>query len=177
MGPQRREMTAVVGGETTSLLNAPRTAAAAAAAAAEAHEDPFSRAFETGGGRGGSSEDGAGDMPRYDLHSYHAQPSSAYQPALPPPERRKTNNAKTRFPSLTPAPGPFLQSGDTRAAEAVAHARKTWAPPALRTQAVTSYGAVPDLEVIPEDTEVRRFQVPQGVRRYADLGCPACTIS
>lgn len=87
------------------------------------------------------------DMPRYDLHSYHAQPSSAYQPALPPPERRKTNNAKTRFPSLTPAPGPFLQSGDTRAAEAVAHARKTWAPPALRTQAVTSYGAVPDLEV------------------------------
>ncbi|CAN0591203.1 unnamed protein product, partial [Laminaria digitata] len=62
-------------------------------------------------------------------------------------ERRNKTNAKTRFPSLTPAPGPFRLSGDTRAAEAVAHARKTWAPPALRTQAVTSYGAVPDLEV------------------------------
>ena len=70
MGPQRREMTAVLGGETTSLLNAPRTAAAEAAAAADAPEDPFSRAFETGRGRGGSpatverAEDGAGGEPK-----------------------------------------------------------------------------------------------------------------
>lgn len=65
---------------------------------------------------------------------------------------------KTRFVTLTPAPASFRNigggggeeaagEGDTRARAAVAHARKTWAPPALRTQAVASYGAVPDLEV------------------------------
>lgn len=111
------------------------------------------------------------DFPLGGLHSYHAQPnSSSYSGAPPPPptgRRRDTgtstssrnanaskNTAKTRFPSLTPpavnfspAPGNFSMVGDKRAAEAVAHARKTWAPPALRTQAIASYGAVPDLEV------------------------------
>lgn len=105
------------------------------------------------------------------LQSYRAQPpstlpnqyqqsSAAAAAAAPSPDRRKT-----RYPSLAPAPGSFRVAGgmgrggggsrggqggggDTRASEAVAHARKTWAPPALRTQAVASYGAVPDLEVI-----------------------------
>lgn len=81
------------------------------------------------------------------VHSYHAQPSSSRYQASPSPHRNK--RAKTRFPSLTPAPpGSFSRvSGDTRAAEAVAQARKAWVPPAIRTQAVASYGAVPDLEV------------------------------
>lgn len=74
MGRQRREMTAVLGGENTTLLKSPprtasASAAAAAAAAADVPEDPFSRAFETGGGRGGSSVtveragDGTGGKP------------------------------------------------------------------------------------------------------------------
>ena len=105
---------------------------------------------------------GPPDLSLDGFQSYHAQPSSiapssSYAP-LPERHRGATSTstskkrAKTRFPSLTPstlapAPGNFSASGDTQAAEAVAHARKTWAPPALRTQAIASYGAVPDLEV------------------------------
>lgn len=85
------------------------------------------------------------------LHSYHAQPPSTLKgsglAAASPGRDRRKPRTKTKFPSLTPAPGAYRVSGDTKAAEAVAHARKTWAPPALRTQAISSYGAVPDLEV------------------------------
>lgn len=47
MSPSRRDMVAdtVLGGETASLLDMPR-------AAAGAREDAFSRAFETGAGKG-----------------------------------------------------------------------------------------------------------------------------
>eukprot|EP00903_Cladosiphon_okamuranus_P018567 g17090.t1 len=197
----RTHTTAVLGGETASLLDAPRSLP---------QGDPYSRAFETGRGGGGyevieertgGGPEGPPDLSLDGFQSYHAQPSSSmgpsstYSRALPPlPERHRgatsssgsKRKAKTRFPSLTPsttpslapAPGNFSASGDTRAAEAVAHARKTWAPPALRTQAIASYGAVPDLEIIPENIEVDRFQKRQRIGAYSDLGCPAqCVIS
>ena len=88
--------------------------------------------------------------PQDEFRAYSAQPPSPSSSPSPTRNRSRTSasiTTKTRFPSLAPTPGSFLVSGDTRAAGAVAHARKTWAPPALRTQAVTSYGAVPDLEV------------------------------
>ncbi|CAN0138119.1 unnamed protein product [Pylaiella littoralis] len=165
MGPLRREMMShadgstglVLGGETASLLDvAPR--------APPPRGDPLSRTLETRG-EGGASYYTEG-LPLHGLHSYHAQPvSPSFSRASPPPGRRRDtststssksskNNPKTRFPSLTPpsenlspTPGNFSAAGDARAAGAVAHARKTWAPPALRTQAIASYGAVPDLEV------------------------------
>lgn len=93
--------------------------------------------------------------PQDGQEAYRAQSPSTFQSSPATDDRhtsrnrdRKGTTTKTRFPSLAPAPGSFRSSGDVRAAEAVAHARKTWAPPALRTQAVTSYGAVPDLEVM-----------------------------
>eukprot|EP00752_Nemacystus_decipiens_P004706 g4292.t1 len=190
-----RPPTAVLGGETASLLDAPR---------AVPEGDPFSRAFETGrrvGGytvieeRTGGGPEGPPDLSLDGFQSYHAQPpSSSLAPSStysPLPERHRSGamssssskkRAKTRFPSLTPstlapAPGNFSASGDTRAAEAVAHARKTWAPPALRTQAIASYGAVPDLEIIPENIEVDRFQKRRRIGGYSELGCPTCAIS
>ncbi|CAM9556867.1 unnamed protein product [Discosporangium mesarthrocarpum] len=98
---------------------------------------------------------------------------------------------RTKFASLTPAPGSFRAAGeagsgkragegngmDTRASEVVTLAKRTWAQPALRTKAVASYGAIPDLEVIPEDTAIRRFHIRERVRHYAQVGCPSCTVS
>ncbi|CAM9434767.1 unnamed protein product [Ectocarpus fasciculatus] len=185
---------AVLGGETASLLDAPGELA---------DRNPYSRAFETGGGGGGGytviedrkggGPEGPPDVPLSNFQSYHAQPPASIpdRHASLPPERHqgtssnsssnKNKKTKTRFPSLTPAltpaPGTFSANGDTRAAEAVAHARKTWAPPALRTKAIASYGAVPDLEIIPENIQVSRFQKRPQAGRYPDLGCPSCVIS
>ncbi|CAN0187574.1 unnamed protein product [Ectocarpus sp. 4 AP-2014] len=189
---------AVLGGETASLLDAPGELA---------DRNPHSRAFETGGGAGrgytviedrnGGGPEGPPDLSLSNFQSYHAQPPASIpdrHASLPTEQHQGTssnNNSssstknkkrtRTRFPSLTPAlapaPGTFSANGGTRAAEAVAQARKTWAPPVLRTKAIASYGAVPDLEIIPENIEVSRFQKRQRAGRHSDLGCPSCVIS
>ncbi|CAM9517183.1 unnamed protein product [Ascophyllum nodosum] len=129
----------IVSREMSGLLKAPRPSGGDGDG-----EDPYCRAFETAGA------DPLPYRPQDEFRAYSAQPPSPSPSPSPTRNRSRTSasiTTKTRFPSLAPTPGSFLVSGDTRAAGAVAHARKTWAPPALRTQAVTSYGAVPDLEV------------------------------